>query len=195
MSTIDTAIAELHKGFLLLNNRMFQGALPTPAILVQNQGTRKRNILGWCTQEKIWADKEKTIQMFEINITAEYLNRPVTEIMGTMLHEMVHLYCNIHDIKDTSRAGTYHNKRFKEQAESFGMDVSFSKDVGWATTQLRPETEKIMEDLQLDTKAFRIKRFTWGDSESLDEDDWNPLLAKPLNASGDVLRKTVRTTN
>ena len=33
------------------------------------------------------------------------------------VHEMVHYYCQINNIQDTSRGNTYHNKRFKEEAE------------------------------------------------------------------------------
>ncbi|PLT43534.1 hypothetical protein B8V81_5074 [Paenibacillus pasadenensis] len=171
MSTIDLAIDELHKGFKALNNRIFGGQLPLPAILVQNQGNRTRNILGWCTVDKIWVDDAKTIQRYEINITAEFLNRPLPEIMETLLHEMVHLYCNVNDIKDTSRKGGYHNKRFKAEAERVGLTVTFDKSIGWAYTALKPETEELILGLGLNPDAFKIRRKTWGDDEDGEEGD------------------------
>lgn len=170
MSTIELAIEELHKAFRLLNERIFHNELPLPAILVQNQGTRTRNILGWCTLEKIWADEQKTIEMYEINITAEFLNRPVVDIMETLLHEMVHLYCRVHNIKDTSRKGAYHNKRFKAQAELAGLNVTFDKSIGWAYTSLKPETKEMIESLDLNPEAFKIKRHTWKDEEDEGQD-------------------------
>lgn len=179
-STIEIAIEELHKGFALLNDHMFQSSLPLPAILIQNQGTRTRNILGWCTIDKIWADKEKTIQLFEINITAEYLNRNVTDIMATMLHEMVHLYCSVQKIQDTSRSGSYHNKRYKEQAERFGLEVTFDKKIGWAYTTLKPDTQALIESFHLNEAAFKIKRYTWGQMEEEDgEGEEEPKRKSP----------------
>jgi hypothetical protein len=171
MSTIERAVEELHKGFRLLNDKIFSGTLPEPAILIQNQGHRTRNILGWCTQQKIWMDKEQTIRKYEINITAEYLDRDVTEIMETMLHEMVHLYCQVNDIKDTSRSGTYHNKRFRDEAERHGLTVEFDKQIGWAYTNLKPETKKTIESFNLDREAFKIKRYTWGVNDNGDSQD------------------------
>lgn len=172
MSTIERAIEELHKGFRALNKQIFDSTLPEPAILVQNQGNRTRNILGWCTLDKIWADVEKTIQKYEINITAEYLNRPVTEIMETMLHEMVHLYCQVNSIKDTSRNGSYHNKRFKAEAERVGLKVEKVPNIGWASTSPKPETIELIERLQLDPAAFKIRRFTWGEvGDDADQDE------------------------
>lgn len=162
MSTIEEAVEELHKGFRLLNQKIFAAALPEPAILVQNQGNRTRNILGWCTSEEIWSDQEQQIKKFEINLTAEYLDRPVIELMETMLHEMVHLYCSVKGIKDTSRGGSYHNKRYKEQAERFGLTVQFNKKCGWNETALKPESQAIIESLNLNPEAFKIKRYTWG---------------------------------
>lgn len=167
-TAIETAIEELHKGFHLLNERLFDATLPVPAILCQYQGNRTRNILGWCTTDKVWSSNDKQIQMYEINITAEYLSRPIVAIMETMIHEMVHLYCIMNKIKDTSRSGTYHNKRYKEQAERFGLSVEFDKQRGWATTALIPETEELINSLPLNPNAFLIKRLTWG--EEVEED-------------------------
>lgn len=178
-NTIEVAIEELHKGFRLLNDRIFNSQLPLPAILVQNQGTRTRNILGWCTVDKIWADDNQTIQMYELNITAEFLNRPLSEIMCTMLHEMVHLYCNVANIKDTSRKGGYHNKRFKTEAEKAGMAVTFNKSNGWAVTTLLPQTQAMIESLDLNQEAFKIKRYTWGEVATDGEDPEEKPKKKP----------------
>ena len=47
---------------------------------------------------------------------------------------MVHEYCLENNIKDTSNNGTYHNKRFKEQAEAHGLEVSHHEKYGWTIT-------------------------------------------------------------
>lgn len=157
MPYIRMAIEELHKGFEGLNQKLFDGELPTPAILIQNQG-RKKNILGWCTVGEIWRDKTGRESRYEITITAEYLHRPYTDIFETMLHEMVHLYCRVKDIKDTSRGFTYHNKRFKAEAEAKGLIVEHGEKVGWAYTSLKPETKELIEGLGLNAEAFKLAR-------------------------------------
>ena len=52
----------------------------------------------------------------------------------TMLHEMVHLYCREHNIKEVSRGGKYHNGRFKAEAERRGLTCIPCGQYGWNTT-------------------------------------------------------------
>ena len=52
----------------------------------------------------------------------------------TMLHEMVHLYCRENGIKEVSRGGKYHNKRFKAEAERRGLVCIPCGQYGWNTT-------------------------------------------------------------
>ena len=53
---------------------------------------------------------------------------------ATLLHEMIHEYCFIHQIKDTSRGGSYHNKRFKAEAEQRGLQIDYDSRIGWSIT-------------------------------------------------------------
>ena len=79
----------------------------------------------------------------ELNISTSYLSREITEVVATLLHEMVHEYCLIKGIKDTSRGGTYHNKRFKEIAESMaGLAIDYDKRIGWSVTS---PTEQVLD--------------------------------------------------
>lgn len=55
--------------------------------------------------------------------------------MATLIHEMVHQYCAENDIKDTSRGGTYHNKRFKKEAEKRGLVITYNHRIGFSITQ------------------------------------------------------------
>ena len=55
---------------------------------------------------------------YEINICAEHLARPFEQVAETLLHEMVHLYNLQIGVQDTSRGGTYHNKKYKEARKS-----------------------------------------------------------------------------
>jgi hypothetical protein len=161
MSTIEQATKELHKAFNMLNKEFFGGSLPMVALTIQTKG--KRLALGWFSVEKIWTGEG--IEMHELNISAETLNRPYEEIMRTLLHEMVHLYCAVQErpIKDTSRGGTFHNKNFKEAAEKHGFFYDEPADAryGWAFPKLTPETIKLINNgfkFQINKAAFKIAR-------------------------------------
>lgn len=111
MPNINAATKELHVAFNLLNKQFFNNELPEPAITIQSSG--KRLSMGWCSSKEVWSDRHGKIRKYELNISAEYLNIEFMETMDTMLHEMVHLYNSVKGVQDTSRNGTYHNKKFK----------------------------------------------------------------------------------
>ena len=52
-----------------------------------------------------------------INPEQFYICNPA-ECIDTILHEFTHLYCHRQGIKECSRNGYYHNKRFREVAET-----------------------------------------------------------------------------
>ena len=80
---------------------------------------------GYITCNEVWTDTDRSY--YEINITAEYLNRPIENVLATLQHEMVHLYCMVNGIQDTSKAGRYHNKNFKAEAEKRGLLIEYVK--------------------------------------------------------------------
>lgn len=106
------AICQVEKMYNTINTDIFQGELPIPIITVQS----KPGSMGHSTVAKIWR-KPGEERTYELNIAAEVLDYPIEETLDTIIHEMVHLYCREHDIKECSRNGVYHNKKFKEEAE------------------------------------------------------------------------------
>ena len=122
------AVSQLEHIYNSLNADFFAGELPTPIITVQS----KPGTMGHCSVSKIWQRKED--KTYELNIAAEVINYPIEETLDTMLHEMVHLYCRQHDIKEVSRGGKYHNKRFKAIAEEHGLTCVPCGQYGWNTT-------------------------------------------------------------
>lgn len=123
------AVSQLEHIYNTLNVDFFQGALPVPIITVQS----KPGTMGHCSVAKIWKRTEDE-RTYELNIAAEVLNYPIEETLDTMIHEMVHLYCRENDIKEVSRGGRYHNKKFKEEAEKRGLTCVPCGDAGWNTT-------------------------------------------------------------
>lgn len=158
MNTLTNVIAQLERVFDTANDRFYGGQLQKPVITVHPDNTK--GAYGWCTSWKAWTDKEDDKAdegFYEINICAEYLNRPISQVIGTMLHEMVHLK-NLQDgVQDTSRAGTYHNKKFKEVAEAHGLTVEKVPTYGYARTDLNDEGKAFVDSLTDDTQ-FGIRR-------------------------------------
>lgn len=126
----------LEKIYRQLNTDMFGGELEEVLITVQSSSRS----YGYVTCNKVW--KVKGICKYELNISAEYLDRPIEDIVSTILHEMVHVYNQMHGIQDCSRGMTYHNKRFREKAESVGLMVEHDSRIGWSITK---PSEKLID--------------------------------------------------
>ena len=74
------------------------------------------------------------------------------------MHEMVHLYCSLNEIKDTSNNCVYHNKKFRIEAEKRGLEISKDKTIGWSLTKIKPETEKLINKFKINDSAFNYYR-------------------------------------
>lgn len=173
----------LYEAFDKMNERFFNGEVPRPTITIQTRGTAKA--YGWCSVNPIWEGEEKT---HEINITAEYANRPFIDIMETLLHEVVHLDNIVKGIKDCSRGGTYHNKKFKEGAERVGLIVKKTEQYGFAFTEASEELIEIIKSWGLDETTFNTARIDFekvrsGGDES---EDTNPKTGQKRRKSSSI---------
>ena len=130
--SLSEIINKLETLFDLLNRLYFESALPRPVITVQSTP----RAYGHCSVKKIWNDKaeDENKGQYEINIGAEYLDRPSENTAATMLHEMVHLYCRENDLAETCQNGRYHNKLFKQECESRGLIIEYDRANGYSTT-------------------------------------------------------------
>lgn len=125
----------LEYSFEVINKTYFNGQLPPVVISIMSSPRTN----GHFTIGKVWrADDER---YNEINISAEHLERPIENIIATLVHEMVHYYCQINNIADTSQGGRYHNKNFKREAEERGLIIAYAKYIGYSVTE--PSTELI----------------------------------------------------
>ena len=133
---ISRTVGYLEKMYRQLNADMFNGELVTPMITIQSTP----HSYGHVTCGKVW--KRKDEQTYELNIGAGTLDRPIENVVSTLLHEMVHIYNMMNDIQDCSRGNTYHNKKFKEKAESVGLRIDYDKRIGWSITS---PTEELID--------------------------------------------------
>jgi len=152
--TIQSAIDELQRNFKMLNEVYFNNELEKPVITILTDITS--GAYGWITVNKVWSSKDNK-WFREINLCAEYLNRDTEFVITTLLHEMCHLYNIQNDIQDTSRGGTYHNKKFKEIAEKSGLLVEKSDKYGYCITK---PTQELIDLVKAKTRAgcFKLER-------------------------------------
>jgi hypothetical protein len=120
---------QLEKMYRLLNARFFNGELPEVVISLK----KTVGAYGHFTCNKVWQAGDE--RRYEINISSATLSRPIEETCATLLHEMCHCLAAEKGIKDTSGSGNfYHNRKYKEIAESHGLCVEKHPKYGWTIT-------------------------------------------------------------
>ncbi|MDZ7586443.1 MAG: SprT-like domain-containing protein, partial [Patescibacteria group bacterium] len=147
------ATSELLLAFMAANSNFYEGRLPVPEITIQTSG--RRAAYGWLTLGKIW--KNENGGAVELNICAEYLARPLHDLLGTLLHEMAHLENLTKGIQDVT-GFQYHNKHFKTAAERIGLIVFKVPRYGLARTEPGEELKTWINSLNLNEAVFRTFR-------------------------------------
>lgn len=155
-----TTMAELSAGmmaaFNAINEHFYNGELEKP-IITFKEGKRKQ-AYGWIETRKQWVQGKN--ERYEINISVDFLGeRSIECTISTLMHEMAHLYNLQNGIKDTSRGGVYHNKKFKETAEAHGLIIEFNEHIGWSLTSLQENTKQWIAD-NINIKEFKIYKRT-----------------------------------
>ncbi|MBP3308255.1 MAG: SprT-like family protein [Clostridia bacterium] len=140
----------LNKIFNLLNERYFENALSKPVITIQSTPKAYGHV-SVCDR---WISDGNGRK--ELNIGAGTLNRPIEEVVATMLHEMVHIYNMQNGIQDTSRGYSYHNKRFKEEAEKRDLIIDHHERYGWTIT--KPTDSLIEFCIENELDEIRVTR-------------------------------------
>jgi hypothetical protein len=140
MSIAKDTINHLEKMYSFVRAKLDKD-LPADIIisLIPNRG--RSSYYGWFAKER-WIEGEDRIH--EINIASDYLNRSVDDIMETVIHECAHLKNCTLGIKDCTPT-QYHNKKFKTQAEKYGLAVEKIRNKGYAQTSLGEDAQAIVD--------------------------------------------------
>ena len=141
----------LEYGFKVLNQVYFGGTLEPVVITIMSSP----RTYGHFTVGKVWKAEESRYN--EINISAEHLDRPIEYIMATLQHELIHFYCQLNGIADTSQNGRYHNKRFKKEAEERGLIISYEKYIGHSVTDPSEQFIEVLKSYGIE-KPLNINR-------------------------------------
>ena len=156
ITTMAELQAALQAAFNAINRDFYNNELEKVIITVK-EGKRK-GAYGWIEVAKNW--KQNGTARHEINISVDFIGeRAVAETIGTLMHEMAHLYNLMHGIKDTTRSGTYHNKHFQATAASHGLVCWRADMVGYGMTAPDVETKKWIED-NIKIKGFNVYKQT-----------------------------------
>lgn len=140
----------LEKIFRTINQDSFNGELEEPIITIQSTP----GAYGHVTVGKAWKRGEE--ERHELNICADWLQRPIEEVVATMVHEMVHLYNIAHGVQDCSNNGVYHNRKFKEEAEKHMLRIEKHEKYGWTITS--PTDELLDYILKQGWEEFEMSR-------------------------------------
>jgi len=122
-------------------------------ICLMNSG--RKQAYGWHLKDG-WK-KDGDTRRTELNICANHLNRPVEDILETLIHEIAHLQNSINGISDCTST-QYHNKKFKTSAESLGLIVEKMGSKGWAKTSLGTEAKKAIIALKPNQDVYKFNR-------------------------------------
>ncbi|MBQ3196338.1 MAG: SprT-like domain-containing protein [Clostridia bacterium] len=134
----------LNKVFDLLNAEFFESALSRPTITIQSTPKAYGH---FTLSDNTWVSTVGGTH--EINIGAGTLARPIEDVCATLLHEMVHYFNYINKIQDCSRGNTYHNQKFRKEAEARGLCVERSDKYGWSHTSPNERLINFVIDNQL----------------------------------------------
>lgn len=152
ITTMAEMQASLQAAFNAINKDFYGGELEKVVITLKEG--KQKHAFGWIEVRKNWTQNGK--ERHEINISVDYIGeRSVQQVIATLMHEMAHLYNLQHDIKDTTRSGKYHNKKFKETAEKHGLTVKETEDNGYSYTELTEQSAEWIKN-NINIKKFGI---------------------------------------
>jgi hypothetical protein len=72
----------------------------------------------------------------EVLVSGEGLKRGARAVLATLLHEAAHGLASTRGVKDTSRQGRWHNRRFATLAGELRLQVDVDSNTGWSQTSL-----------------------------------------------------------
>jgi len=156
LEAVDAAIAQVRKS---------HPGIPDVTVVLGAAGkSRSGQVHGHFAPDSWKSAGDGKQKSHEIMLSGESLERGAEATLGTIIHELAHAYAHAHDIKDTSNHGRYHNKKFKEIGNKFGIELEQAGTIGWSVTKLADGTaEKYAKALEQLAKALTSYRVPNGE--------------------------------
>lgn len=117
--------------------------------VVLTAGGTPRRVYGWFA-EQVWRFGDRHVHELFLNADRRHFHpsgSPAEQVLVTLLHESCHVWAQARDIRDTSRDGRYHNKRFAQIALLIGLTVEKDEAIGHRTPTLAPWARVAYADL------------------------------------------------
>lgn len=133
--------------------------IPEVVIVLGSSGKSKRSQIHGHFAKQAWIDRDGESRTHELFLSGESLSRGGRETFGTIVHELAHAYASENEIQDTSNSGRYHNRKFKEIAEGFGLHIESAPTIGHSVTtvpaDLAERYRDQINDLDAALSAYR----------------------------------------
>lgn len=131
----------------------------------------------------------------DVHISSSLLSKGGRTTFTTLLHEAVHSFCAAKGIKEVSRQGRYHNERFKQTAEGFGLTVERRGSFGWGTTGITEDTATAFKNVidDLDESIRMWQEFTSGTSVAAPKKKGKGMLKLVCLGCNRIIRASKRT--
>lgn len=153
--SIAPVVKALEDAFDKANAYFYEGKLVRPVITFT--ADEKKKSYGHFVMGEIWHEGEEN--RAELNIACNTIEDHA-QVIGTLLHEMVHAYCWQNGLKDTSNRGVYHNAVFQREANAHGLDLQEKGKYGWTGHVLSESGKAFLASIDGDLGA--LKRDTLG---------------------------------
>lgn len=110
------------------------------------------------------AEGDENSELHEISLSGESLERGARGVLGTLIHEAAHALAFERNVKDTSNAGRYHNKKFRTIGEELGILLEQAGTIGWSSTRLSMVTYiryyREIQALDATLGAYRLPEYS-----------------------------------
>lgn len=149
--------------------REFHPEIPEVTVVIGAPGYTKKAQVHGHFAPRAWREREGEGSYGELSLSGESLQRGGLATLGTIIHELVHAYCNANEIQDTSNGHRYHNAKFRDMAESFGLVIDKAPTIGWSVTTVPEATAERyaeeVEDLDRALTQYRLPQYEFSDTK------------------------------
>jgi hypothetical protein len=97
----------------------------------------------------------------ELRIPVEHLQQEASAVLELLLHEAAHVLAHVRSVREVSRQGRYHNKRYNLIARELGLAVERDETAGFHQTKLpkraRARYADVLAQLEKGLTAYRAR--------------------------------------
>lgn len=131
--TREEILTQYQRAFTVINQKLFNNELPPIEIDYAAAATDDPEEAGWLACFSFDTDRKTppTIYLQFHTPPEQGIN---TDDINDLLHELIHYYCYLHDIKDCKiieidgKEESYHTMQFKKTAEAHGATCNYSDE-------------------------------------------------------------------